>query len=81
MTSHQLLQDSVGLTLVSGSDRIDRTAIINTISKIVRVNEIESFGNLGDAKKWFILFKTKSSKEKMLQLEHLKVKDQIFSVH
>ncbi|CAF4823503.1 unnamed protein product, partial [Rotaria sp. Silwood2] len=35
MTSHQLLQDSVGLTLVSGNHRIDRTAIINTISKIV----------------------------------------------
>ncbi|CAF2927116.1 unnamed protein product [Rotaria sp. Silwood2] len=81
MTSHQLLQDSVGLTLVSGNDRIDRTAIINTISKIVPVNQIESFGNLGDAKKWFILFKTNSSKEKMLQLEHLKVRDQIFSVH
>jgi hypothetical protein len=39
MTSHQLLQESVALTLVNGNDRIDRTAIITAIGKIVPVND------------------------------------------
>lgn len=81
MTSHQLLQESVALTLVNGNDRIDRTAIIAAIGKIVPVNDVESFGNLGDLNKWFIIFKTTSSKEKLLTLEHLKVNDQTFAIH
>ncbi|CAF1374625.1 unnamed protein product [Rotaria sordida] len=81
MTSHQLLQESVGLTLVAGNDRIDRTVIIGAIGKIIPINNVESFDNLGDLKKWFILFKTNASKEKFLKSEHLKVKDQTFAIH
>ncbi|CAF4750573.1 unnamed protein product, partial [Rotaria magnacalcarata] len=57
-----LLQEAVGLTLIKGDDRIDRSAIIAAIGKIVPVADLESFGNLGDQNKWFIIFKTNLSK-------------------
>ncbi|CAF2715387.1 unnamed protein product [Rotaria sp. Silwood2] len=68
MSNHQLLQEFVGLTLVDSNDRIDRTAIIATIGKIIPIDDVESFGNLGDIKKCFVLFKTNSSKEKNFKI-------------
>lgn len=76
----QLLQESVALTLVNGIDRIDRKAIISSISKIVPVEDVESFGNLGDHRKWFITFKSTATKEKFLEQSTLKVNDQSFSI-
>ncbi len=48
MSHHQLLQESVALTLVDGKDRIDRNAIISAIGKMVPIKDLESFGNSGD---------------------------------
>ncbi|CAF4408867.1 unnamed protein product [Rotaria sp. Silwood2] len=45
MSNHQLLQEFVGLTLVDSNDRIDRTAIIATIGKIIPIDDVESFVN------------------------------------
>ncbi|CAF4902710.1 unnamed protein product, partial [Rotaria magnacalcarata] len=43
MSRYQLLQEAVGLTLIKGDDRIDRSAIIAAIGKIVPVADLESF--------------------------------------
>ena len=81
MWNHNILQDSVALTLVNGSNRVDRTAVIGAIGNIVPIDDIESFGNLGDINKWFIIFKTSNSKENFLKLEHIQVNDQKFTIH
>ncbi|CAF1580880.1 unnamed protein product [Rotaria magnacalcarata] len=81
MSRYQLLQEAVGLTLIKGDDRIDRSAIIAAIGKIVPVADLESFGNLGDQNKWFIIFKTNLSKMKFLELENLIVNEQTFAIH
>jgi len=78
---HHLFQESVALTLSKGNDRIDRNAVINVIGKYIPVDDVDSFGNLGDHDKWFIIFKSASSKEKFLTLEHLKVDGQVFAIH
>ena len=80
MVHHQLLQESVALTLVSGPDRIDRKAIIASISELVPVENVDSFGNLGDHRTWFITFKSTPTKEEFLKQTSLKVNDQIFSI-
>jgi hypothetical protein len=36
---------------------------ISAIGRIAPVADVDSFGNLGDINKWFIIFKTNSSKE------------------
>ncbi|CAM4808816.1 unnamed protein product [Rotaria magnacalcarata] len=81
MSRYQLLQEAVGLTLIKGDDRIDRSAIIAASGKIVPVADLESFGNLGDQNKWFIVFKTNLSKMKFLELENLIVNEQTFAIH
>ncbi|CAF4820888.1 unnamed protein product [Rotaria socialis] len=43
MLRYQLLQEVVGLTLIKGDDRSDRSAIIAAIGKIVPVADLESF--------------------------------------
>ncbi|CAF1348879.1 unnamed protein product, partial [Adineta steineri] len=78
---HHLFQESVALTLTKGNDRIDRNAVIKVIGRYIPVEDVDSFGNLGDHDKWFIIFKSSASKEKFLTLENLEVDDQVFAIH
>ncbi|CAF3959989.1 unnamed protein product [Adineta steineri] len=79
IAQHHLFQESVALTLTKGNDRIDRNAVIKVIGRYIPVEDVDSFGNLGDHDKWFIIFKSSASKEKFLTLENLEVDDQVFA--
>ncbi|CAF4923179.1 unnamed protein product, partial [Rotaria sp. Silwood2] len=48
MPVHELLREAVLLTLIRGSERIDRTAVITALGQITTITDIDSLGNLGD---------------------------------
>jgi hypothetical protein len=80
MSAHQLIREAVLLTLIKGNDRIDRTGMVNALSQIISVSDIDSFGNLGNFSEWYILFKTTDARELVLKNNELKVNDQIFMI-
>jgi hypothetical protein len=80
MSVHHLIREAVLLTLIKGNDRIDRTGMINALSQIISVSDIDSFGNLGNFSEWYVLFKTKDARELVLKNNELKVNDQIFMI-
>lgn len=80
MPVHQLLRESVALTLVKGDERINRKALIDYIGSIVPVEHIDSFGNIGNASQWYVILKTQASREKLLACDELKVGEQVFLV-
>lgn len=80
MSVHELLSEAVLLTLMRGSERIDRTAIITALGQITTISDIDSLGNLGDLSEWYIIFKTKTAREDVLKIPELKIGDQIFLI-
>ncbi|CAF1525376.1 unnamed protein product [Didymodactylos carnosus] len=74
MSRHKLLKGSVSLTLTSGDDKIDRCAIVQAVSTILGSSDtIESIGNLGSIREWFIGFGEPLSQQRLLQEGELKV--------
>ncbi|CAM4974747.1 unnamed protein product [Rotaria socialis] len=80
MPVHELLREAVLLTLIRGSERIDRTAIITALGQITTISDIDSLGNLGDISEWYVIFKTKTAREDVLKVPELKINDQIFLI-
>lgn len=80
MSSHNLLRESVSLTLIQGEEKIDRTAIIRALGDLIPVNDVDSLGNLGDYNEWFVICKTSSAREELLKTSELKVGDQVFNI-
>ncbi|CAF0942152.1 unnamed protein product, partial [Didymodactylos carnosus] len=81
MSRHKLLKGSVSLTLTSGDDKIDRCAIVQAVSTILGSSDtIESIGNLGSIREWFIGFGDPLSQQRLLQEGELKVGTQRFSI-
>ncbi|CAF3973998.1 unnamed protein product, partial [Rotaria sp. Silwood1] len=80
MPVHELLREAVLLTLIRGSERIDRTAIITALGQITTITDIDSLGNLGDLSEWYVIFKTKTARLDVLKVPELKIGDQIFFI-
>lgn len=80
MSSHSLLRESVALTLIQGSEIIDRSAIIQCLSQLIQLDDIDSLGNLGDMNEWFVICKSTQARDQLLNSTELKVNDQIFSI-
>jgi len=55
MATHNLLRESVLLKLVKGDEKINRNAIVKSLSQIIQVSDIDSLGNLGDFTEWYVI--------------------------
>lgn len=80
MPAHQLLRESVLLTLIKGSEKIDRAALITALAEVTAVTEIDSFGSLGNFQEWYVIFKTPTARGAALRATELKVGDQVFLI-
>jgi hypothetical protein len=81
MPVHQLLRESVMLTLIKGDDRIDRTMIIAALGQLISVSDIDSLGNLGKFSEWYVIFNSTKAREDVLKNDELKVGDQVFMIN
>lgn len=80
MPAHQLLREAVLLTLIKGDDRIERTAIIVAIGRLIPVTDIDSLGNLGNFSEWYLILNSTSAREEDLKNDQLQVGDQVFMI-
>lgn len=80
MAVHQLLRESVLLTLIKGDDRIDRMAIINALGQLVPVSDIDSLGTLGNFSEWYVIVNSKDARQDILKNVELTVGEQVFMI-
>jgi hypothetical protein len=80
MATHNLLRESVLLKLVKGDEKINRNAIVTSLSQIIQVSDIDSLGNLGDFTEWYVICKSTTAREELLKKDELVVDEQLFII-
>ncbi|CAF1624177.1 unnamed protein product, partial [Adineta steineri] len=80
MTTHNLLRESVLLKLVQGEEKIDRNAIVKSLSQIIQASDIDSLGNLGDVTEWYVICKSSTAREELIKKGELIVDEQTFII-
>ena len=68
------------LTLIKGSDRIDRTAFITALGQLIPVTDIDSSENLGNFSERYVVFKSINTRQNIFKNDELKMVDQVFMI-